>query len=318
MSTEDPSKLSGNDAQGNNSQGNDAQGNVAQVEYWNGRAGEIWARNQARLDRAFAPLTEVLVEKATPAQGEKIVDVGCGCGDLALALASRVGSAGHVMGIDVSKPMLERAQARADGLAGDHCSLAWVEADATNQAFVAEYDLLVSRFGVMFFADPVAAFANLRRALKPGGRFAFLCWRPLDYNPWLGVPCAAMRELLAPQPPADPFAPGPFALSDSERTTKILQAAGYSDVSAHRIDASVLLGRADGEASGDLNARAVEDALELSLRTGPAAALLREADEATRLAARERVADALATLVADGEVRLPGSCWLYTGRGSAV
>jgi SAM-dependent methyltransferase len=324
MSRENPSKPSGDvdaqgkSAQGNSAQGNSAQGNDAQVEYWNGRAGEIWTRNQARLDRAFAPLTYALVEKAAPARGEKIVDVGCGCGDLALALASRVGHAGHVMGIDVSKPMLERAQARANAVAGDHGALAWVEADATSQAFVAEYDLLASRFGVMFFADPIAAFGNLRRALKPGGRFAFLCWRPLDCNPWLAFPLAATRELLGPQPPAEPFAPGPFALSDPTRVEKILREAGYCEVSTTLVDGSVLLGRADAGVGAEANAQAVDDALELALRTGPVAALLREADEATRLEARQRVAAALKTIVADGEVRLPGSCWLYTGRGSAV
>jgi SAM-dependent methyltransferase len=290
--------------------------NSSQVEYWNGRAGETWARNQARLDRAFEPLTHELVEKVAPAIGERIIDVGCGCGDLALALASRVGPAGHILGIDVSKLMLERAQARA--LAGDDTTVTWVEADAAEHEFVAEYDLLASRFGTMFFADPVAAFRNLRRALKPGGRFAFLCWRSLERNPWLAVPLAPLHDLLGPRPPVDPFAPGPFAFSDPNRVGEILSATGYSDFSATLVEASLLLGRAEAAAEMDSKASAIADALELTLRTGPVAAFLRDADEATKIEARRRVSAALSTLVADGEIRLPGSCWLYTGRRPAV
>ena len=202
--------------------------NIAQVEFWNGRAGETWARNQERLDRAFAPLMSVLVEKAAPEIGERIIDVGCGCGDLALALAPRLGRRGHILGVDVSKQMLERAQARALAVSGEHATLAWLEADASACEFAAEYDLLVSRFGVMFFADPVAAFRVLRRALKPGGRFAFLCWRSLERNPWLAVPATALHDLLGPRPPADPWAPGPYALSDATRVCEMLREAGFS------------------------------------------------------------------------------------------
>jgi SAM-dependent methyltransferase len=291
--------------------------NAAQVEFWNGRVGEIWVRNQERLDRAFAPLAQGLVEQAVPASEERILDIGCGCGDLALALAARVGARGHVLGIDISKPMLERAQARARALAGQHASLTWLEADAGTHEFAAEYDLLTSRFGVMFFADPVKAFANLRRALKPGGRFAFLCWRSLQRNPWVAVPLAQIQDLVGPQSPADPFAPGPYALSDPDRVGEILSAAGYSDFSANLVEASVLLGSAGAEAGRESNARAVEDALALTLRTGPVSAFLRDADEATKIEARRRVGAAFSTIVADGEVRLLGSCWLYMGRRPA-
>jgi SAM-dependent methyltransferase len=289
--------------------------NDVQIEYWNGRVGDLWARNQERLDRAFAALTDIFIDKMAPLNGAKILDTGCGCGDLALALAARIGPAGHVAGIDVSKPMIERARARAETwgkAAHDRATTTWTEADAATHAFAAEYDLIVSRFGVMFFSEPAAAFRNLRRALKPGGRCAFLCWGPLDINAWVTVPLGTLRDLFAPQPPADPHAPGPFALSDPKRMETILREAGASKIEATLIKAPVLLGRADDKTGPALKERAVDDALELILRTGPVSALLREVDEATKVEARRRVASALLPFAVEGDVKLEGACWLYT------
>jgi SAM-dependent methyltransferase len=290
------------------------QSNAGQIEFWNGRVGELWKRNQERLDRAFSAFTPILVEAAAPTRAKKLMDVGCGCGELALALAARTGPRGRVLGIDISKPMLERARARAAALSGEHAALAWVEADATDYAFDADFDLLVSRFGVMFFADPVASFRNLRRALKPGGRFAFLCWTKLDLNPWAAVPVASLGDLCGPQPPGDPFAPGPFAFADTRRAEAIFGQAGFCDLTATQVEAPVLLGRVESDMANDRQVQAVEDAMELSLRTGPAGALLREADDATKLEARRLIGAALLPYAADGEVKLGGSCWLYTGR----
>jgi SAM-dependent methyltransferase len=289
--------------------------NDAQIEYWNGRVGGLWVRNQERLDRAFAALTAIFVARTAPESGTKVLDVGCGCGDLALMLATRVGPKGQVLGIDISKPMIERARARslADTQASlERAPVSWAEADAAAYEFAADYDLLVSRFGVMFFADPIAAFSNLRRALKPGGRCAFLCWAKLDLNPWVAVPLAPLRELFGPQPPADSHAPGPFALSDPVRVESILRAAGASNISATLIEAPVLLGRTGDMAGPDAKAQAIDDALELIMRTGPVSALLRDADEATKIEARRRIGAALSPFITDGEVKLGGSCWLYT------
>jgi SAM-dependent methyltransferase len=291
-----------------------AQSNAAQIEFWNGRVGELWKRNQERLDRAFAAFTPILIGGAAPTRTENLVDVGCGCGELALALAAQMGSSGHVLGIDISKPMLERARARAAALSGAHAALDWLEADATDYHFDADFDLLVSRFGVMFFADPVASFGNLRRALKPGGRFAFLCWSKLDLNPWAAVPVASLSDLCGPQLPADPFAPGPFALADTRRAEAIFTQAGFCDLTVTPIKASVLLGRAESDKASDRQVRAVEDAMELSLRTGPAGALLREADDATKHEARRLMSAALLPYAADGELKLGATCWLYRGR----
>lgn len=211
--------------------------------------------------------------------------------------------------------MLERAQQRADSLSGGHAPLAWFEADASAHGFAADHDVLTSRFGVMFFADPSAAFGNLRRALKPGGRFAFLCWRELGANPWVALPLAQVADLPGGQQQTDPLAPGPFALADRQRTCGIFEDAGFADCTAIQVDGDVVLGRAGGGA--DAQAAAVADALELSLRTGPVGAILREADDELKQEVRRRITKFLGGIARDGAVTLPGSCWLYTGRNPA-
>jgi SAM-dependent methyltransferase len=288
--------------------------NTAQIEFWNGRVGETWARYQDRLDRAFAPMTDLLAEMTPLRSGERVVDVGCGCGDLALTLAVRIGRAGNVLGVDISKPMLAVAQVRGVALTGDHAPVEWLQADASQYAFTASYDLLVSRFGVMFFAEPVAALRNLGTALKPGGRFAFLCWRELEHNPWAAFPASQIRDIAPPQA-ADPHAPGPFAFADKARVGGLLREAGFDEISAVEVETSILLGSATG---ADAPARAVENALDLSLRTGPVGAVMREADDALKQEVRRRLSAAFAPLVKDGEVRLPGALWLYSGRKPAT
>jgi SAM-dependent methyltransferase len=288
--------------------------NTGQIEFWNGRVGETWARYQDRLDRAFAPLTDVLAETTGPLSGERIVDIGCGCGDLALTLAMRIGRAGHVLGIDISRPMLAVAQVRGVALKGDHATLEWREADASRYVFSATHDLLVSRVGVMFFDEPVAGLRNLGTALKPGGRFAFLCWRDFEHNPWVAYPSEQISD-IAPRQIGDPHAPGPFAFADKARVCDLLKQAGFAEISAVPIETSVLLGAATG---ADAATRAVENALDLSLRTGPVGAVMREADDALKQEVRRRLSAAFAPLVKDGEVRLPGALWLYSGRKAAV
>ena len=140
-----------------------SRANADQIEYWNGEVGRRWVRRRATLDRAFAPLTAALLERAAPRPGERVLDVGCGCGTTALALAERVGAGGHVLAVDVSRPMLDHARARAAADGGTRAPVEWLEADAAARGFGPPVDLLVSRFGVMFFDDPAAAFANLRR-----------------------------------------------------------------------------------------------------------------------------------------------------------
>ena len=145
-------------------------GNSEQIDYWNGDTGGKWVRNQDRLDFAFSPLTAALLQKAAPQSGERAIDIGCGCGDLALTLADTLGPQGSVLAVDVSRPMLDQARMRGKAAGeGTRATVEWREGDAATLPFAkGEADLLISRFGVMFFADPVQAFRNLRRALRPG------------------------------------------------------------------------------------------------------------------------------------------------------
>lgn len=237
------------------------QPNAAQIDYWNDKAGETWAALQALLDRQIAPLGEAAMAALAPAKGERILDVGCGCGDTTLALARAVGGDGAVLGLDISRPMLEVAR---DRLAEAGLTQAQVaEADAQAADLGGDWDGVYSRFGVMFFADPDAAFANLAAALKPGGRLAFVCWRTLAENPWMGIGLKAALEHVPPPPPADPLAPGPFGFTDPDRVSGILSRAGFADIAIRPHDEKI-------------GGHSLEDALTVSRRVGPAALLMRE------------------------------------------
>ena len=278
--------------------------NEGQIEYWNGRTGEKWAANQERMDRLLAPFSQAVIEALAPTQGERAIDIGCGCGATTRAIAERVGSEGLALGVDVSRPMVEhaRALAQAEGNAAE-----FLIADASSHAFEGPgFDMLASRFGVMFFADPPAAFTHMHGAMKPGGRLTFACWRPLTENSWFHVPLfAALEHVPAPEaPPAG--APGPFAFQDRDRVNEILRTAGFSDIAIDPFDAEMTVGRASEDP--------VEDALQQSLEIGPFSRLFAELDEATRDKAVDAVRKALDAHRSDRGVVLNGSVWLVTAR----
>ncbi len=293
-----------------------APGNADQVEFWNGEVGQRWARNQDRMDRAFRPFTTTLIERAAPRQGERVIDVGCGCGDLSLALADRLGAEGRVLAVDVSRPMLDQGRSRqqASNTAG-RAAIDWQEADAAAWRFpAATFDLLISRFGVMFFGDPVAAFQNMRNALRPGGRLAMLCWRPVRDNAWVAVPRAALLQVVpAPEAPP-PDAPGPFAFADAARVGAILAQAGFSNIASVAIDAAL----DSSSAPGGTDEAALEDAVEFAAGFGPASALLRDVDEPTRERAIAAVRDALRQRAGGARPSLDAACWLFTAENPAI
>ena len=286
-----------------------APGNADQVEYWNGEVGLRWARNQDRLDRAFQPLTTALIEHAAPRQGERVIDVGCGCGDLSLALAGHLGADGRVLAVDVSRPMLEQGRSRQQAMdAGGLAKIDWQEADAAAWPFpAAAFDLLISRFGVMFFGNPVAAFQNLRQALRPGGRLAMLCWRPAPDNAWVAVPRTAILQVVPAPEPTPPDAPGPFAFADAARVGAILAQAGFAAVASVAIDAVLDTATTEGDA-----AAALEDAVQFAVGFGPASALLRDIDEPTRERAVSAVREALRDRAGGAQPSLEAACWLFT------
>jgi SAM-dependent methyltransferase len=279
------------------------QDNSAQIAYWNDRAAVTWTALQERLDAMFAPLTAQAIDAAGPAQGDHVLDVGCGCGATVLELARRVGPEGGVTGVDVSQPMAARANQRiaAAGLGNAQVRVA----DASTHAFEpASADLLFSRFGVMFFADPTAAFANLRRTIRPGGRLLFACWRPLTENQWFVVPYKAAEHLLPPQSPPEPNAPGPFALSDPDRVTSILRAAGWTDITLTRHDVPVCLA----------GPNQITEAAEFASRVGGLARALAEASPDLRQQAVDAIAAALPAYDTPAGVCLTGSVWFVSAR----
>lgn len=284
--------------------------NQDQIAFWNGPTAETWAREQARLDRAFAPLTAALVAAAAVPTGASVLDVGCGAGDLSLLLARQVGRAGRVIGLDVSQPMLERARHRGRDLAAaepDAAPITWREADAATAVVPGGHDVLVSRFGIMFFDEPEAAFRHLRTALKPAGRLVAMCWQEAARNPWNAVPVAAMAARFGPFAPVPPFAPGPFALGDRERTLSILSAAGFAEVSAEPVEATLLIG------VGEPTRPALDDAVDYTLTIGPAARLVREG-VVPRDAAEDLLREALAPYVDGDRCELPAACWILRAR----
>jgi SAM-dependent methyltransferase len=269
--------------------------NEQQIEYWNGTAGQKWARLYERTDQHLNAVTDALMPFACAAPGERVLDIGCGCGTTTFRLTMAVQPGGSIAGVDISAPMLAVARARAQAMNAD---IPFIEGDASEYDFQPVFDLVFSRFGVMFFADPVAAFANIRKSLSPKGRLAFACWRSFPENVWAFAPFAAAKPLLPEEPPADPHAPGPFAFADGERLKSILSKAGFANIRVEKLDTVTNMG-ADADA-----------AAEESLNIGPLARAARDLPEEAREKIREVVKSALAKYQAPAGITPPAACWL--------
>jgi SAM-dependent methyltransferase len=277
--------------------------NADQIAYWNGPNGQRWTDRQAEQDVLLAPVTQALIDRAVPRAGERIIDVGCGCGGTSMALASRVAPTGFVLGVDISGPMLARARQLApEGLPVD-----FVLADATVYPFDPEhFDLLVSRFGVMFFAEPAVSFSNLRRALRPSGRMAFACWREPRENPWMMAPLQAIYQHVPKLPPQGPEDPGPFAFASEERVHRILGEAGFKGIEMEPVALSfdIAIGRG------------LDAAVQAAMQIGPGSRALDGHPPETRAAAAKSVREMLVPFVLGDSVPLSGSIWIVTARAS--
>lgn len=274
-------------------------GNRAQIDYWNGPAGEKWARHNSETDRNLAEAADAALRLAAAKPGERVLDVGCGAGAASMMLAGAVGPSGFVRGVDVSKPLLAMAERRAHA-----ANVAFLQADAASCSFSPEHDLIFSCFGVMFFVDPVAAFANIRKSAAEGARLAFVCWRGIEENEWVLLPWAAAKTVLPAQKPVHPHAPGPFAFADSSRVGAILAEAGFSHIRFEKFDGLMDLGRSPDKAS-----------FQVTQLMGPTARALRNADAATEARVAEAVRGALeAHLARTGHIRLGIACWLVSAR----
>jgi SAM-dependent methyltransferase len=273
--------------------------NADQLAYWNGPGGQSWVARQEHTDITLAPVTEALLAFAAPRPGERVLDIGCGCGATTLEFARAVGPAGRVVARDISGPMLAEGKARAK-VAGI-TNVAWRQADAATAA-LDEFDLLTSAFGVMFFGDPVAAFAHMRSAANPGARMAFVCFRPLAENPWMAVPMNAVSRHLPPRPKAIPNAPGMFAFADPERVSEVLTATGWAPPRLDKLDLDLDI------AAG----RGLEEAVAQSTQLGAVNSWLRGQPAEVVAAAIASVREALATHLDGASVRLPSAMWLVS------
>jgi SAM-dependent methyltransferase len=277
--------------------------NRDQAALWNEGSGRTWVELQEVLDGTLAPLVAPLLEEGFPGEGGRVLDVGCGAGAVALAMARRLGPKGLCLGVDISGPLVAAARARAtaEGLA----SAAFVQADAQTHGFETDpFDAVISRFGVMFFDDPAAAFANIRRAARPRAKLAFVAWRTPAENPFMTTAGRAAAPFLPNLPAPNPDAPGPFAFADSDRVQRILDASGWTDVEVRPLDFPSSVPE--------------KDLLAYVTRLGPVGVALRGVDEPTRARAAEAVRAAFGTYIREGAARFTAACWLVSARASAV
>lgn len=271
---------------------------------WDGPNGDRWVVNQARLDRMLAPFGDALIAAASAQAGERALDIGCGAGASTFDLADQVG-AGRVVGLDISRALLSRAE----GLAAERgADVAFRLADAATTAFAPEFDLVVSRFGVMFFDQPVPAFANICTALKPGGRLVFVCWRGADQNDWTRLPMAAIRDIVPPPPKPGPDAPGPFSFGERARVQAILQQSGFADIDIRPFDHQIVFG------AGDTSDAALDDAVANAISVGPLERALKDCDALTVERALAAVRDAYGRRLTPEGVVIDGAAWIVTAR----
>lgn len=276
--------------------------NDAQIDYWNGPAGQKWVDQSNRLDAMLAPFADAVLDAASIKEGERALDVGCGAGILTLRAAEAAGDAAS-LGVDVSEPLLKLAKRRA---ADAGSSARFERADASAFASDQAFDLMISRFGVMFFEAPAAAFANIREQVRAGGRMAFMCWQKLPLNDWAFAPLQAALPLLKEAPPQpDPHAPGPFAFADKDRLADILTSAGWKGVAIESFETMVTLPGDDVEASAAF-----------MLKLGPLSRLIAAQDldsgpieDALINRLREHVGP-------DGQVAMKSACWRVTATRS--
>jgi len=266
-----------------------------QAAFWNGPGGAMWIASYERIQRSIAGFSDAVLAAAKPKPGEKVLDVGCGTGTTTGRIAAAVGPTGHVLGVDISEPLL--AVARAQKL----LNATFVASDATLYPFEpATFDLVFSRFGVMFFADPVMAFKNLQRALKPTGRLVFVCWRTPAENPWGQLPMRAAAPHLPPIERPGPEDPGQYAFGDRARVERILKAAGFGTPAFEKVDRMTWMGKDVPEVIDNLG------------KFGAVARAFNEATPEQIARAKDAIAEALAPHARPEGVELPAACWLVS------
>jgi SAM-dependent methyltransferase len=274
--------------------------NEEQAAAWNGAAGRGWVQAQGSLDRLFEPFEDLLVQAVAAEGAERVLDLGCGTGATTLAIAQQLGADGDVVGLDISDPMIALARGRADQ-AGSRAR--FIAADAQTHAFEpASFDMIVSRFGIMFFDDNVRAFTNLRRAAAEGAALHGIAWRGPADNPFMTAAERAAAPLLPALPPRDPHAPGQFAFANPDRVRSILKESGWNAIDIEPLDVPCALPKNELEAYVS--------------KLGPVGRFLQDVDGSTRKRIVEAVRAAFCSFVHGDEVRFSSACWTVRARAS--
>jgi SAM-dependent methyltransferase len=273
-----------------------------QEKLWNGVAGRGWVEAQELLDRLFKPFERLLVEAVSARSASRVLDVGCGTGSTTLAVARLLGANGRCTGIDISDPMLAAARARAER---EGAPASFIRANAQTHAFEpASFDMIISRFGVMFFDDSVRAFANLRRAARDDAGLRFIAWRSAVENPFMTTAERAAAPLLPNLPARRPDAPGQFAFAEQRRVSRILEESGWAGIEIRPIDVACTLPE--------------QELVRNVSRLGPLGRILHETDEQTRKEVLEAVRAAFDPYVHGAEVRFTAACWMVSARAPSA
>lgn len=271
-------------------------------EYWE-EGGRIWVEEERNHDALLEPFGELVLDAAELTAGQAVLDVGCGTAQMTIAAARRVAPSGRVVGVDISTPLVERARERAAEAGADNVEIAHGDA-ATLPIDAGSFDAVVSRFGVMFFGDPVAAFSNLRRAMRDGGRLAFSAWQAVTLSPAFMLPASVLRRHAEVPDPPPPNAPGQFGFADAGFVNEVLSKAGFADVEIRPDVREVRAGAG----------RTLEDAVHHYASQNIVQLVFADADEATVEAYRADLADTLAPHLTEDGVRLPAAAWIVTAR----
>jgi len=274
--------------------------NISSIQsYWNEEGGRKWVENIHIIESMIAPISEIMIERISARQGEKVLDIGCGGGITSIRLAGLVAPIGNVVGIDVSEPILQIAKNRAATID----NIQFILNDAgTIPLEPNTFDIITSRFGIMFFDNPILAFRNLHTSLIPNGRLIFMCWRKIHENPLMNEPVKIISELLELKDDAeyaDPTIPGPFSLSDPQHLTDLLETAGFNNIKLQKVDENLPLGK-------------LEQAISYSMKMGPAGKILKDATHQIKQEASHAIRQAFKKYSKDNRVNVPSATWIVS------
>lgn len=275
--------------------------NKNQRDFWSGKGGDIWVERQNAMDTMLSPLGEAALNKLNLNEGENVLDIGCGCGHTTLNIAKRISPDGQVTGLDISEPMLKRAKESANEMSISNASFNCVDVQ-TDDMGEEVYSAAFSRFGVMFFEDPVAAFCNINKSLITGASLSFVCWQSPALNPWQSLFIEAVKKYVdLPSPP--PRSPSPFAFMESEYVSSILEESNFQNIMIEGHEAEVNM----------FSGRSLSDSVKDYISINPVVSeMLKDSPEEQKTEIINSAIDAFSPYYAEKGLMFPSATWLVT------